>query len=375
MVTRTVNGREADVGLGGATTTLLKRAETLLARNGDATPVPRSLKETSEIALGLLAAGARGGRADELLTLGVDAVELDDRCHRAHLRRRERLMEQVNAGVTALRRLTSSTELIDAVCKQAVGACDLNRVMLSRIDGGTWYPWMIAFASTVEFDTAFADWVSSAEIPLDDMALETDVLATGRAAIVRVADAHERTHTPVLHPASTRSYVVAPIVPAGRVVGFLHGDYHPTNRDVDAVVRDALWTFAEGFGRVYEHVVILERLRTQRARAHDAFAAAEQVMRSLSAADIELVADEQEANPDAAVGFSTQGVGEIDELLTEREREVLLLMVRGLSNRAIAEQLVIKEGTVKSHVKHILRKVGAVNRTEAISRYLGRHPG
>jgi hypothetical protein len=30
-------------------------------------------------------------------------------------------------------------------------------------------------------------------------------------------------------------------------------------------VRAALWTFAEGFGRVYEHVVILERLRTQRA--------------------------------------------------------------------------------------------------------------
>jgi DNA-binding NarL/FixJ family response regulator len=178
-----------------------------------------------------------------------------------------------------------------------------------------------------------------------------------------------------LHPASTRSYVVAPIVPAGRVVGFLHGDYHPTNRDVDAVVRDALWTFAEGFGRVYEHVVILERLRTQRARAHDAFAAAEQVMRSLSSADIELVADEEEASPDAAVGFSMQGVHEIDELLTEREREVLLLMVRGLSNRAIAEQLVIKEGTVKSHVKHILRKVGAVNRTEAISRYLGRPPG
>jgi DNA-binding NarL/FixJ family response regulator len=98
-------------------------------------------------------------------------------------------------------------------------------------------------------------------------------------------------------------------------------------------------------------------------------------MRSLSAADIELVADEEEATPDAAVGFTTQGVHEIDELLTEREREVLLLMVRGLSNRAIAEQLVIKEGTPKSHVKHILRKVGAVNRTEAISRYLGRHPG
>src|ERR1700737_4783155 len=139
---RPVNGRGAYVGLGVATASLLTRAETLLARNGYSRPLPRSLKEASEVALGLLAAGARGGAADELLTLGVDAVELDDRCHRAHLRRRERLMEQVNAGVTALRRLTSSAELIDAVCKQAVEACELNRVMLSRIDGGTWYPWM-----------------------------------------------------------------------------------------------------------------------------------------------------------------------------------------------------------------------------------------
>ena len=45
------------------------------------------------------------------------------------------------------------------------------------------------------------------------------------------------------------------------------------------------------------------------------------------------------------------------------------MMVRGLSNAAIAERLVIKVGTVKSHVKHILRKLGAVNRAAAISKY------
>jgi DNA-binding NarL/FixJ family response regulator len=51
-------------------------------------------------------------------------------------------------------------------------------------------------------------------------------------------------------------------------------------------------------------------------------------------------------------------------------------MMIGLNNAAIAERLVICEGTVKSHVKHILRKLGAVNRTEAISRYLTGHaPG
>jgi DNA-binding CsgD family transcriptional regulator len=280
-------------------------------------------------------------------------------------------MAQVSAAITALRSLNSSAELIDAVCESAVTACELNRVMLSRIEDGTWFPWMIGYASTAEFDPAFADWLSTAEIPLDDMALETEVLATGRAAIVRVADPDAPARSPVMHPARTRSYVVAPIVPAGRVVGFLHGDYHPTDRDVDVVARDALWAFAEGFGRVYERAVILERLRMQRARAHEAFAAAERVMQALSATDIELVATDP---ADDALGgeesLPSPAASEIDELLTEREREVLLMIVRGLSNRAIADQLVIKEGTVKSHVKHILRKVGAVNRTEAIARYM-----
>jgi DNA-binding NarL/FixJ family response regulator len=61
----------------------------------------------------------------------------------------------------------------------------------------------------------------------------------------------------------------------------------------------------------------------------------------------------------------------LDELLTPREREVLSLIVSGQSNGAIAGRLVISEGTVKSHVKQILRKTGAANRSEAIARYLG----
>jgi DNA-binding NarL/FixJ family response regulator len=56
--------------------------------------------------------------------------------------------------------------------------------------------------------------------------------------------------------------------------------------------------------------------------------------------------------------------------MTRREREVLELMTSGATNTRIAEQLVISEGTVKSHVKHILRKLRASNRAEAVARYL-----
>jgi DNA-binding NarL/FixJ family response regulator len=57
------------------------------------------------------------------------------------------------------------------------------------------------------------------------------------------------------------------------------------------------------------------------------------------------------------------------ERLTPREWDVLRNLASGKTNAQIATGLFVTEGTVKSHVKHILRKLGATNRTEAVARY------
>jgi PAS domain S-box-containing protein len=57
--------------------------------------------------------------------------------------------------------------------------------------------------------------------------------------------------------------------------------------------------------------------------------------------------------------------------LTARQLEILRLIAQGLTNAAIAERLVVTEGTIKWHVKQILAKTGSANRAEAVARVLG----
>ena len=65
--------------------------------------------------------------------------------------------------------------------------------------------------------------------------------------------------------------------------------------------------------------------------------------------------------PSTPVEAPPQGL----ELLSPREREILLLIARGDSNKAIGRTLDIAETTVKIHVQHILRKLGLTSRVQA----------
>jgi DNA-binding NarL/FixJ family response regulator len=56
-----------------------------------------------------------------------------------------------------------------------------------------------------------------------------------------------------------------------------------------------------------------------------------------------------------------------DETLTDREIEVLSHLAHGNRNRDIAERLLISEETVKVHMKHIMEKLGASDRTQAVA--------
>jgi LuxR family maltose regulon positive regulatory protein len=70
----------------------------------------------------------------------------------------------------------------------------------------------------------------------------------------------------------------------------------------------------------------------------------------------------------ARSGRGDTRVSGLAEPLTARELEVLGLLAAGLRNQAVAEELVITLDTVKRHVTHILQKLAAANRTQAVAR-------
>jgi len=55
------------------------------------------------------------------------------------------------------------------------------------------------------------------------------------------------------------------------------------------------------------------------------------------------------------------------EGLTPRELDILMELAKGSTDREIAAKFVVAEGTVKTHIRHILRKLGARNRTQAVA--------
>jgi DNA-binding CsgD family transcriptional regulator len=185
----------------------------------------------------------------------------------------------------------------------------------------------------------------------------TIVSDTGDAAVYR----------PIIVDAGrSRSYVAAPVIAGDEVVGFLHADHLPSSRRVDETDRDALWAFADGFGRIYERTVLLERLRAQRDQVREMLASTDDMLDEMCGPGIDLRAAADRVAPRPVEADGGAVAARLRELTT-REREVLGLMAAGLTNPAIAERLVISEDTVKTHVKHVLRKLGAANRAKAIA--------
>jgi DNA-binding CsgD family transcriptional regulator len=166
------------------------------------------------------------------------------------------------------------------------------------------------------------------------------------------------------------SFVLAPVVVNAASVALLHAD-HPRAGPVDALDRDVLWEFASGLACAYESAGLRRLLRRERHALRDLLKWLEIRSEELTDSLIELAAPTDSSRQQSTAttgGLLEPGMGE--GLLTPRELEILRMMSEGRTNRSIADELVIANGTVKFHVHHILRKLHVANRAQAVSRYL-----
>jgi len=278
---------------------------------------------------------------------------------------RSQRLSDCAASLNRLRAMPTSTALIDHACDELVFRCGFHRAVLSTVDARGWKPLVLFDRTEAANRTWFAAWQNQT-VPLISETPEAVALVHRRPTLIQ-----DTSHAPVYRPlivqaGQSRSYVVAPLVQGDDVIGFLHTDHYPESRQVDEADRDVLWMFADGFSHIYQRAALMENLRDQRENVRDLFMGTVDQIDDLCEMSVEASIRPNESR----YGAENNGLQRSDERkveLTERESEVLRLMVTGASNHDIADQLVITEGTVKSHVKHILRKYGAVNRAQAIA--------
>jgi DNA-binding CsgD family transcriptional regulator len=243
---------------------------------------------------------------------------------------------RVRRALVALREPTS-TEHLECSVPAAVAMLGFERVVYARLRGADWRP-------TAARSGADAVDVSAA-IPVEvhTALAEFPVLVEQVPVVVGPGCEHR-----LLPVEWCRSYVAVPVLERGAVVGLIHAGHRDPARRLTALDQEMLWVFSEALTPSFAA-----------ARAGDAL---RDLMGRMTRFAGEL----------GQFGCTPVGEPPVAALpdVSGREREVLALMAAGQTNGQIARRLVITEGTVKSHVKRIMRKLHAANRAEAVAAWM-----
>ncbi|NDK89144.1 helix-turn-helix transcriptional regulator [Gordonia desulfuricans] len=276
-------------------------------------------------------------------------------------------------ALTAFLRNLRAADLDSFASTAVASACtDLGfcKAMFSWVDGPAWRPAAVFVSPTL--DTVFDDLIDAVDgsaVPLLRAPREADLVRYRRPFILGKKD-YRHSYRPLIDLSYPAAYAAAPIVAFGRTVAILHVDHH-----ADAVGPEDLTLLARSAHLCSLSYSTLER----RARVRDQQTAVRTALAAVSPPSGHPAQSDRIPLSDMVFGTSTTAsgtaapvtTGPIDSL-TDREHEVLRLLATGASNRSIAEHLYISDGTVKSHVHRIFRKVGVQTRAQATALYRAR---
>ncbi len=311
--------------------------------------------------LGCALAGRPRAPRSDLVSLLESVSELRSELRAEGPHRRLKAIADVYDGVERLRAEDDPAELLGRVPEEVSRSCGLGRSVVARVETGLWTLAYVHLADDPGAARTTVEQLSGRSRSIAREPIEAEMVRRRTAVLVEGPMICDQDL-----PTPFERYVAAPVVINDRVTAIVYA--RPSGRAADELDRDVLRWFAEGLAGLWERAALTRRLCTQRDHVRELAQATSGVLGELHDSDIELRA----WAADRGQGAITPPPCErrVDALITRRELEVLGLMAEGMGNAVIADRLVIAEGTVKSHVKHILRKLAAANRAEAVARYL-----
>ena len=261
------------------------------------------------------------------------------------LRTCSRTASQVEEVFASIVSAPSYDELLKRACVGASTLCNSRIAVLTHIENGIATVVSVGREATDQFVGCY---------PILESSIERIALDYGVGAVQSVG---ETTSITALHPELVCRWSVTPVTVDGESTGLLYVDVA-----VSEPMQGILAAFASTLGGCFERTGLeVKRIRQERVLREGV---------RLWSEDLDDFGAEANAEP-SAEDTGTRCVGGSAfvpaEPLTDREADVLRAVLTGASNAAIAADLVITVDTVKSHMKKILRKYGAVNRAELIA--------
>jgi DNA-binding CsgD family transcriptional regulator len=254
-------------------------------------------------------------------------------------------------------------------CPRAVARLGFDRAMYSLVQESQW---TTQAAYSVRRPEAARQLVRSAQMSpqtLTSAVPEFGLLRRSHSILVVDVQDNAYVHREIAEMSGCRSYVASRVVANGMVVGLIHADKYLHKDGVNEFDRNLLALFGEAFGYVLARAMLLEQTTSVQVQLSLLATGIKQVAAGLlhSEEGIDSHANSPRLHAEATKSADPGGLPLSGYGLTNRETEILQLMASGLDNAEIARRLYVACGTIKTHVKHILRKLGAANRAQAIS--------
>jgi DNA-binding CsgD family transcriptional regulator len=178
----------------------------------------------------------------------------------------------------------------------------------------------------------------------------------------------KRTFKEIIEVSGCFGYIAAPITVGGRAIGILHADRPEPHGIVTMDHLEQLEAFAECLAVAFESAVLEEKSVQQRVEVDNLCAYVDELLSRSSRSALWSLSD---GRPGQRHDARYRRDEPVLPLLTHREREIMSYVATGATNGQIARCLVISEGTVKSHLKHIARKLNTSSRAAAVAVYAG----